>query len=123
MQHLRIYQLLFGVSIVANVGIATACVFAPAWFAGMVGLHWDPEIGPFCRAWGGTLLALHTVYLPGLTDPLGQRWINLSSIAIKLGMPLVFLTNGPGFLPFALWDLGWAAVLAAYWWILWRAAR
>jgi hypothetical protein len=111
MTPLRTYQFLFGLSIITNVGIALVHVFAPAWFAGLVGLHWEPDMLPFARAWGATLFGLHLVYLPGFCDPLGRQWPNWSSIAIKFMMPIIFVSNPAGFLPFAAWDALFGVVL------------
>jgi hypothetical protein len=108
---LRTYQLLFGLSIATNVPIAMVHVFAPAWFAALVGLQWDPDMLPFARAWGMTLLWLHICYLPGLLDPRGTQWPNWTSIGIKAAMPFVFWSNPVGFFWFGMWDAVWCGVL------------
>ncbi len=115
----RVYQGLFTASIVGNAIVGVWCVADPAGFAALVWLAWAGPMTGWARAWGATLLGLHAVYWPGLRDPLGQRWINWSSIAIKFFMPIIFVTNGPSFYPFAAWDAAWGLVLlAAYWWLL-----
>jgi hypothetical protein len=111
MTHLLVYQTLFGISIVTNVGIALACVFVPDRFAGLVGLKWQEPMRGYARAWGATLIGLHLVYVPGLLYPIGEQWINWSSIAIKFGMPTIFWSNPRGFKMFGLWDFSWGLVL------------
>lgn len=111
MTAIEIYQLLFGSTIILNVGIALACVFVPAHFAGIVGLKWQEPMRGYARAWGATLIGLHLVYVPGLLDPIGQEWINWSQIAIKLGMPLIFWSNPRGFKLFGIWDASCGAIL------------
>ena len=60
---------------------------------------------------GATLLGLHLVYVPGLTNPLFYRWPNWSSIVIKFFMTIVFLSSGRLFLPFAVWDFTFGVIL------------
>jgi hypothetical protein len=49
--------------------------------------------------------------VPGLLSPLFYRWPNWSSIAIKLLMPILYLSSGLYFLPFAVWDFSFGVIL------------
>jgi hypothetical protein len=39
------------------------------------------------------------------------RWPNWSSIAIKLFMPILYLSSGFYFFPFAVWDFSFGVIL------------
>jgi hypothetical protein len=113
---ITIYRVLFGASIATNLPIALACVFVPDWFAYLVIGHWEVAWLGWARAWGGTLLGLHAVYLPGLWSPLTERWINWTQVGIKFGMAGgIFWLNPPGFFWFGVWDFTWGVVLLAAW--------
>jgi hypothetical protein len=47
----------------------------------------------------------------GLRNPLFFRWPNWSSIAIRFFMPIIFLSSGRFFYPFALWDFSFGVIL------------
>jgi len=107
---LHTYRLLFLISILTNLVICFWCIFAPVGFARFMHQP-DPFPEGWVRAWGATLLGLHLVYVPGLRNPLFYRWPNWSSIVIKFFMPIIFVTNGPYFYPFALWDFTFGVIL------------
>jgi hypothetical protein len=109
-RRLRIYRMLFLISILGNLVVCFWCIFGPVSFARF--LHQpDPFPEPWPRIWGATLLGLHLVYVPGLRNPLFYRWPNWSSIAIKFFMTIIFLSSGRYFYPFAAWDFSFGVIL------------
>jgi len=107
---LRIYQVLFLISILGNLVVCLWCIFDPVGFARAL-LQPDPFPAAWPRIWGATLLGLHIVYIPGLRNPLFYRWPNWSSIVIKFYMPIVFVSSGRFFYPFAVWDFAFGVIL------------
>jgi hypothetical protein len=107
---LLVYRFLFAASFV-NVLIGTYSVVDPVWFANSVGV--EPTIA--WAAWGGMLIATYWLFLPGLLDPLGERWVSWSSIGIKFAMACLWAWLGSEFWRFAAWDAAWgAALLVSY---------
>jgi hypothetical protein len=106
----RIYQILFGIGLIANMLIGLWCIFDPVGVAHLV-LQIDPYPQMWPRIWGATLFALQVVCIPGVFNPLFYRWPNWSSIAIKIVMTIIFLTAGSHFYPLAAWDLVWFVIL------------
>ena len=107
---LRIYKVLFVISILGNLVVCLWCIFDPVGFARAL-MQPDPFPTAWPRIWGATLLGLHIVYIPGLRNPLFYRWPNWSSILIKFYMPIVFISSGHYFYPFALWDFSFGVIL------------
>ena len=107
---LRVYRVLFLISIVVNVIIGLWCIFNPVGFAQLV-LQLDPYPEAWPRVWGATVLGLQLVYVPGLRNPLFYRWPNWSSISVKLLMTIIFLTAGSSFYLFAVWEFVWFIIL------------
>ena len=107
---LRVYRVLFLISIVVNVIIGLWCIFNPVGFAQLVlGLDPYPEAWP--RVWGATVLGLQLVYVPGLRNPLFYRWPNWSSIAIKFFLGIIFVSAGSSFSLLAVWEFGSGVIL------------
>ncbi len=109
-RRLRLYRMLFLISILGNLVVCFWCIFGPVSFARFLHMP-DPFPEPWPRVWGATLLGLHLVYVPGLRNPLFYRWPNWSSIAIKFFMTVIFLCSGRYFFPFAAWDFGFGVIL------------
>jgi hypothetical protein len=107
---LRLYRVLFLISILGNLIVCLWCIFDPVGFARLLSQP-DPYPQSWPRVWGATLLGLHLVYVPGLCNPLFYRWPNWSSIAIKFFMPIIFVSSGRYFYPFAVWDFSFGVIL------------
>lgn len=107
---LRIYQVLFRISIIANLLVGLWCIFDPVGFAHRV-FQIDPYPQAWPRIWGATLLGLQFVYIPGALNPLFYRWPNWFSIAIKILMTIIFLTAGSSFYLLAAWEFIWFLIL------------
>ena len=108
---IRLYQILFLLSF-SNVLIALWCIFDPAGWAvfSSVTITSLTTLSMF-RIWGGTLLGVHMLYLPGLIDPIRYQWSNWISIALKFWMSAIFITSGFDFWNYAAWDFCWGFVL------------
>jgi hypothetical protein len=107
---LRVYRVLFLISILGNLVISLWCIFNPVGFAQLV-LQLDPYPEAWPRVWGATLLGLQLVYVPGLHNPLFYRWPNWSSIAIKFFMAIIFVSAGRSFYLLAVWEFGFGVLL------------
>jgi hypothetical protein len=107
---LRTYQVLLGISLIANLLIGLWCILDPVGFAQLV-FQIDPYPQAWPRIWGATLFGLQFVYLPGVLNPLFYRWPNWSSIAVKFLMTIIFLTAGSSFYLVAAWELVWFVIL------------
>jgi len=115
---LRTYQVLLGISLIANLLIGLWCILDPVGFAQLV-FQIDPYPQAWPRIWGATLFGLQFVYLPGVLNPLFYRWPNWSSIAIKFLMTIIFLTAGSSFYLLAAWELvSFVILLIAYYRLL-----
>jgi hypothetical protein len=113
---IRIYRWVFAASFL-NVPIGLWALVDPVWFADVMG----GQASIVWAFWGAMLLAVHWLYGPGLLDPVGQRWVNWSSIVIKLSMACLWTSLG--LWRFAAWDATWGlTLLAAYSWVLLVAA-
>jgi hypothetical protein len=66
----------------------------------------QPEAFPktWPRHWGAQLWAINFLYLPGLRDPLKNRWPNWSGIIIRLTFATFFFSQGDGFIPMGIYD-------------------
>jgi hypothetical protein len=107
---LRIYQVLFAISIIAGLLVGLWCIFDPVGFAKLA-FQIEPYPHAWPRIWGATLCSLQFVYIPGVRNPLFYRWPNWSSIAIKFFMTIIFLTAGSSFYLFAAWEFVWFVIL------------
>jgi hypothetical protein len=107
---LRTYQVLFLISILGNLVVGFWALFDPVGFTRL--LH-QPEPFPeaWPRIWAATLLGLHILYIPGLLNPLLHRLPNWTSIGIKLFMPILYVSAGHYFFPFAAWDFSFGMIL------------
>ena len=107
---LRIYQVLFAISIIAGLLAGLWCIFDPVGFAQLV-FQIDPYPQTWPRIWGATLFGLQLAYIPGVRNPSFYRWPNWSSIAIKFLMTIIFLTAGSSFYLLAAWEVVWFVIL------------
>ena len=116
MTSLHIYQTLFCISIVTNVFVGLACIFAPIFAAKIMGMPLPPSQSStlWMRGWGGTLVALHVFFLAGLLGlfaPADVAITNWASIGIKAWMAAIWVSCGKEFRWFAKWDGAWSVVL------------
>ncbi len=107
---LRLYRVLFLISILGNLVICLWCIFDPVGFARLL-LQPDPFPEAWVRVWGATLLGLQLLYVPGLRNPLFYRWPNWSSIAIKFFMAIIFVASGRYFYLLAVWEFSFGVIL------------
>jgi hypothetical protein len=111
---LRTYRLLLAANIILDILIGLAALVCPAWLARLLA---QPE--PFPDAWlqafGLTLIGTSLLYVSGWSNPTFYRWPNWAGILIRLALALLFLGQGQGFLPPAVWEAFWGiALLVAY---------
>jgi hypothetical protein len=122
-----VYKRVLGVNLVLHVVIGLFAIIAPATLSQAVGLSPASPAG-WLRAWGGMLLLVTLLYLPGLLDPVRVRWPNIVGILGRFGMAILFLAVAlaggqalRGFLWFALFDLAFAIALAMLYFRLFEA--
>lgn len=118
------FRRVLGINLVLHVVIGLAAVLAPRWLSALVGLGETLQPG-WVSAWGGMVLLVTALYLPGYREPLRARWSNLVGIAGRVGFALLYvvlaLGGSPGFLWLAAFDLGFGAALAMLYFSLARA--
>ena len=110
----RRYRFVLMVSIVLNVAVAFFIIFRPAGFTSQ--LH-QPDAFPttWPRHWGFQLLAINGLYLPGVWNPLEQRWPNWMGILIRITFALFFVSQGDGFFLMGVYDgISGLLLLATY---------
>jgi hypothetical protein len=108
------YKLLLLLSILANLTVGVIIFVSPESFTRFAG---QPDAFPraWPRHWGMQLWAIDFLYIPGLRDPLNQRWPNWCGIVIRLTFSLFFFSQGDGFTPMGIYDgLSGLILLAAY---------
>jgi hypothetical protein len=118
------FRRVLGINLILHVVIGLAAVLAPRWLSGLVGLSETLQPG-WVSAWGGMVLLVTALYLPGYREPLRARWPNLVGIAGRLGFALLYvalaLGGSPGFLWLAVFDLSFGLALATLYFALARA--
>ena len=115
----RHYQLLLGFNMSLHVVIALTCMFFPDFVARRFDLPLPVPSG-WTRAWGATLMLVTALYIPGLRDPLGERYPNICGILGRVWMATTWFVIGGGFFWFGAFDLMFALLLA---WFYRRALR
>jgi hypothetical protein len=114
------YQRALWVALALDVAIAAYALLAPSSFSALLGL---PPPGPagWVSAWGGLLLFVATLHIPGLLDPVRRRWSNVFGIIGRFFLALIYLIAGGGFLWLAILQAALATVLAIFYFRLFRA--
>jgi hypothetical protein len=105
--------------------IAVLAILFPATLSHLLGLPAAYPSG-WLRAWGGLLVLVTLLYLPGYIDPVRVRWPNVVGIIGRAGTALLFLLLAlgaglRGFLWLALIDAGFTAALVVTYFRLFRA--
>ncbi|MBR0682633.1 hypothetical protein GXW74_19225 [Roseomonas eburnea] len=118
------FRRVLGVNLVLQGVIGVAAVLAPGWLSALLGLGGTLQPG-WVSAWGGMLLLVAALYLPGYQEPARARWPNLVGILGRFGFALLYvvlaLGGAPGFLWLAAFDLGFGVSLAMLYLSLGRA--
>ena len=120
------FDRVLGINLILHVVIGLAAVLAPRWLSGLVGLSETLQPG-WVSAWGGMVLLVTALHLPGYREPLRTRWPNVVGIAGRLGFALLYvfvvlaLGGSPGFLWLAVFDLSFGLALATLYFALARA--
>ena len=113
------FRRVFGLNLILMLVIALVALFAPLCISSVLGLP-DPSPSSWVRAWGGMVLLVTMLYVPGYLAPFRARWAVIIGIAGRFGFVLLYLLLGGGFLWLALFELVFGIVLAA---LYFRAAR
>jgi len=106
-----LYRRVLGLNLILHVFIGLACLFFPHWVADMVGLP-GPIPAGWTQAWGGMLILITALYVPGWLDPLVNRAPNLIGILGRFWMGTVWTFCGGAFLWFAAFDYLFAVIIA-----------
>jgi hypothetical protein len=107
---LRIYQVLFAISIIAGL-LAGFMVHLSTRWASPAGVPDRSVSANVAADLGATLFGLQLAYIPGVRNPSFYRWPNWASIAIKFLMTIIFLTAGSSFYLLAAVELVWFVIL------------
>jgi uncharacterized membrane protein len=119
------YRRVLAVSLMVQALIAVLAILFPATLSHLLGLPAAYPSG-WLRAWGGLLVLVTLLYLPGYIDPVRVRWPNVVGIIGRVGTALLFLILAlgaglRGFLWLALIDAGFTAALVVTYFRLFRA--
>ncbi len=114
-----VYRGLLALNLVLQTGLGLLALAMPDTLSSWLGLTTGAT--GWLRAWGLWQLAAILFYAPGWFDPVHRRWPNLLGIPLRLASAVLFLLLGGGFLWLALFDAGFALVLAVAYWRLLRA--
>ncbi len=118
------FRRILGANLALQVVIGVTAIAAPHWLATQLGLDEPAQPGWVC-AWGGMLLLVTVLYVPGWLQPVRKRVSNVAGILGRIGLAVLYLIMGlalaKGFLWLAGFDFVFAVVLAALFLRLGRA--
>ncbi len=110
-----VFRRALGVNLALQAAIAITAILAPQWVAGLLGFDKFTLVG-WMGAWGGMMLLIAALQIPGLVEPVRARWAVIVGIVGRGALVLIYLTlaigAGVGFLWLALFELVFAALLA-----------
>jgi len=110
-RRLSSHQRVFGLALILQLIIGAIFLFCPSYALSFVGL--DTAMGPeWPSIWGATLIFVTTMQLPGVLNPVRQRYPNVIAILGRILMVLTFASHGGPFLWFAAFDAIFALLLA-----------
>jgi hypothetical protein len=104
------YRRVLQVSIALNILIALFVLIWPGGFTALLNL---PDAYPLAwpRLWAALWIGVNLLYIPGAIAPLTNRYPNIMGIAIRLGVALLFLIQGGGFIWMALYEAAFGVAL------------
>jgi hypothetical protein len=114
------YQRALTLNLILHVVLAMFAIISPVTLSELIGLP-EPVPSGWLRAWGGMLLLVSALYIPGLLDPVRIRWANIVGIVGRFGMVVLYLFLGGPFLLFALFDAAFALLLGILYFSLFEA--
>lgn len=118
------FRRILGANLALQVVIGVTAIAAPRWLSTQVGLDEPVQPGWVC-AWGGMLLLVTALYVPGWLQPVRERVLNVAGILGRIGLAVLYLIMGlalaKGFLWFAGFDFVFAVVLTVLFLRLGRA--
>lgn len=103
------FKALYAVNLIAQSLAALVALFAPAWFAGLLGLDVGAALLPL---WAAMVLMASALQLPGWVSPVRRRALVVIFILGRLFMAVVFLAVDGALWPLALFDAAFAVLLA-----------
>ena len=110
-RRLSSHQRIFGLALALQLIIGAVFLFCPSYALSVVGL--DTAMGPeWPSIWGATLIFVTTMQIPGVLNPVRQRYPNVIAVLGRGLMVLTFLSHGGPFLWFAAFDAVFAVLLA-----------
>lgn len=114
------YRRILGLNLALQAVLALFALVAPGTLSHILDLP-DPDPSGWLRAWGGLLLLVTALYVPGLLEPVQWRWGNVVGIAGRLPMAFLYLLLGDGFLWLALFEAAFGLLLAILYFRLFTA--
>jgi hypothetical protein len=114
------YERVLALNLILYVILSLFAIISPATLSELIGLP-DPVPSGWFRAWGGLLLLVSALYIPGLLDPVHWRWGNIVGIVGRFVMAILYLFLGGPFLLFALFEAAFALLLAVLYFRLFEA--
>jgi len=105
------YRRMLGLVLALELLLGLIALLGPVSLSRLLGLP-EPFPPGWVRAWGGALLVLAMLWLPGWLDPLRARWPNLAGVPARLAMGVLYLALGGGFALLGVLELAFALLLA-----------
>lgn len=107
---IRIHRRVFGLALALQIVIGALFLFCPAFSLGVVGLPAAAE-NPWPSIWGATLIFVTVMQIPGVLDPVRQRYPNVIAVLGRALMVATFVAHGGHFLWFAAFDAVFAIAI------------
>ena len=117
-EHRIVYKRVLGANLAIYAVLSIAAIAAPTALSRLVGLPGPTE---WLRSWGGLLLLVTLLYLPGFLDPVRSRWSNAVGIVGRFGAAGLYAVLGGGFLWLALGEAAFGILLAVTYFGLFRS--
>jgi hypothetical protein len=105
-----VYRRLFGFNLILQSLIAVFVLVNPTVPLDFLGLS-GGDAEDWIRVWAGMVLLASALQLPGFLEPIFNRLPNVVGILGRLGMAILFLSLGGGFLWLAAFDAVFAVLL------------
>jgi hypothetical protein len=107
----RAYRGLLGFNMLLHLIVGLLCMFTPYFVSETVGLP-PPVPTGWIRGWGATLILVTALYIPGLRDPVRNRYPNIIGILGRVWMASTWFVIGGNFFWLGLFDIVFAALIA-----------
>ncbi|MEP2028571.1 MAG: hypothetical protein ABJI96_07670 [Paracoccaceae bacterium] len=100
---IKTHRRVFGLALALQIIIGALFLFCPVFALGVVGLPAAAE-NPWPSIWGATLIFVTVMQIPGVLNPVHQRYPVLIAVLGRALMVATFVAHGGHYLWFAAFD-------------------